>query len=81
MLCTVDEAIYLVPVLPPHSPERDDPAEPDHKGENSRLSYQLSVISYERSARFSAPHQLTELMEGIRGGVTSLAPPGADEAR
>ena len=43
----VDEAIYLVPVLPPHSPERDDPAKPDHKGENSRLSYQLSVISYE----------------------------------
>ena len=36
-----------VPGLPPHSPERDDPAEPDHKGENSRLSYQLSVISYE----------------------------------
>ena len=49
----MDEAIYLVPGLTPRSPERDDPAEPDHKGENSRLSYQLSVMSYERSARFS----------------------------
>ena len=61
----MDEAIYLVPGLPPISPERDDPAEPDHKGENSRLSYQLSVMSYERSA----PHQLIELMEGKRGGL------------
>ena len=33
---------------PPTSPERDDPAEPDHKGENSRLSYQLSVMSAPR---------------------------------
>ena len=54
----MDEAIYFVPVLPPHGPERDDPAEPDHKGKNSRLSYQLSVMSYERSARFSAPINL-----------------------
>ncbi len=37
-----------VPGLTPHSPERDDPAEPDHKGENSRLSYQLSVMSAPR---------------------------------
>ena len=61
----MDEAIYLVPALPPNSPERDDPAEPDHKGENSRLSYQLSVMSYERFARFSgAPSTLSELWEG-----------------
>ena len=35
---------------------------------SSVISYQLSVMSYERFARFSAPHQLTELMEGVRGG-------------
>ena len=58
VLCTVDEAIYLVPVLPPTSPERDDPAEPDHKSKNSRLNYQLSVMSYERSARFPCPINL-----------------------
>ena len=60
-----------VPVLTPNSPERD---------KLSVISYQLSVMSYERSARFSAPHQFTKLMEGKRG-MTSLAPPGADEAR
>ena len=37
-------------------------------------------MSYERSARFSTPHQFTKLVEGKRG-VTSLAPPGADTAR
>ena len=53
-----------VPVLPPTSPERDDPAEPDHK---------FSAICF-------APHQFSKLMEGKRG-MTSLALPGADEAR
>ena len=77
VLCTVDEAIYLVPALPPPtSPERDDPAEPDHKGENSRLSYQLSVMSYERSARFSAPPQLSRSCGRGKGGDEPCAAGG-----
>ena len=40
-----------VPGLSPRSPERDDPAKPDHK---------ISAISF-------APHQFTKLMEGTEG--------------
>ena len=50
----MDEAIYLVPVLPPIKA----------KTAVLVISYQLLVMSYERSARFSAPHQFTKLMEG-----------------
>ena len=63
-----------VPGLPPHSPERDDPAEPDHKGENSRLSYQLSVMSASRV--FPAPPQLSRSCGRGKGGDEPCAAGG-----